>query len=487
MRIFRIANYIGFILILFSALLILPIFFGIYYGEVLAIEAFAISAIITAILGIIIIKITPPFKEIHRNEGLVIVAITWALMAFLGAIPYLFFNIHFVDAIFESMSGITTTGATILKDFTLYPKAMFFWRSFTQWIGGMGIIVLFIAILPKFAIAGRQLFFSEVPGPIEDDLSFRIKQTAVKLWLLYIILTVVEIILLTLAGMPFFDSICNSLSTLAAGGFSPHPESIMGYHSNTIEWIVIAFMFLAGTNFSLQYKIFTTQRLSILKNSSEFLIYTLVFIIATILITFVLVASSNQEIFNSVRIAAFQAISILTTTGFATTDFNYWTDAGKIILVALMFIGGCASSSAGGIKVVRIIILFKAFFNEVIRLLHPKAILSLRLDNQIVNKEILRQIVVFILIYLVLLIISSLLVGFIESNMIVGFTASAATIGNIGPGFGPIGPMGSYADLSTLSKNILIFDMWTGRLELIAVIIFLSPYTWKATSLEEKN
>lgn len=455
--------------------------------EVVAIEAFAISSILTAIIGLIIVKITPTFKEIHRNEGLVIVAITWALMAFLGAIPYLFFNIHFLDALFESMSGITTTGATILKDFSLYPKTMFFWRSFTQWIGGMGIIVLFIAILPKFAVGGRQLFFSEVPGPINDDLNLRIRQTAVKLWVLYIILTAIEIILLTIAGMPFFDSICNSLSTLAAGGFSPNQESIMGYHNPIIEWIIIAFMFLAGTNFALQFKIFTTGKLSFLKNSSEFLIYSIIFILASIIITFVLIDHTNYDVFHSLRLAAFQAISILTTTGFATDDFNLWIDSAKIVLVALMFIGGCASSSAGGIKVVRIIILFKAFFNEIIKLLHPKAILSLRFDNQIVNKEILRQIVVFVLIYLGLLIISSILVGFIESNLIVGFTASAATIGNIGPGLGPIGPMGSYADLSMLSKNILIFDMWIGRLELISVIIFLSPYTWKATSLQEDS
>lgn len=351
----------------------------------------------------------------------------------------------------------------------------------------MGIIVLFVAVLPKFAVGGRQLFFFEVPGPINDDLNLRIRQTAIKLWLLYLILTLIEIFLLALAGMPLFDAVCNSLSTLAAGGFSPNPESIMGYHSPVMEWIIIVFMFLAGVNFALQFKVFITKKLGLLKHNSEFLIYTIIFIVVSVILAFVLIDSTHDDIFDSLRIAAFQTISILTTTGFATVDFNNWADTAKVVLISLMFIGGCASSSAGGIKVVRIIILFKSFYKEIIRTIHPKAVYSLRLDNKIINKEVLRQIIVFVLLYLGLLIISSLLIGFIESNIIVGFTASAAAVGNIGPGLGSIGPMGSYADLSILSKGIVIFDMWTGRLELIAIIIFLSPYTWKNVYLEEQT
>ena len=310
-------------------------------------------------------------------------------------VAFLFFNISAIDALFESMSGITTTGATILKDFSLYPKAMFFWRSFSQWLGGMGIIVLFIAVLPQFAVAGRSLFYAEAPGPTEDSLSPRIRHTAINLWSLYCILTLTEIILLTAFGMPLFDSICNSFSTMAAGGFSPHPESIAGYHNAIFEWIIIVFMFSAGASFTLQFRVIREFNLKLLFKNEEFLLYTTIIFLSTIILSYLLLFSQNLSIFESVRIAAFQCISILTTTGFATSDFALWVDSAIMILLILFFIGGCAGSSGGGIKVVRILLLIKNALNEKIKFKHPNAVTALKLDKNVVSKEIMHQITVF--------------------------------------------------------------------------------------------
>lgn len=482
MRLYAIINIVGITLVGFGALLLLPAVVALIYQEWVALEAFLLSALLGLVAGFIMIKLTPNFETIHRSEGLVIVALTWAAAAILGAVPYLFFNINFINSLFESMSGITTTGSTILTDFSLYPKAMFFWRSFSQWLGGMGIIILFIAILPQFKVAGRQLFYAEAPGPSEDQIVQKVRMTAANLWKIYIILTIIEIVLLTIFGMPFFDSICNSFSTLAAGGFSPNQYSIMGYGKPVLEWIVILFMFLAGANFALQYRVLKAKNLNLFIKNSEFVFYSIIFLVSSILLTLILLVDSNYHVLDSLRIAAFQCISILTTTGFATADFALWKDAAIIILIALCFFGGCAGSSGGGIKIVRILLLIKSALNENILIKHPNAIVSLKLDDQVVSKEVIRQIVLFFILYLMILIISTFIITIIESDMLVGFTSSIAALGNIGPGLGPVGPMGSFADLNVISKAILIFDMWTGRLEIIAVLFLLAPYTWRNVS-----
>ena len=479
MRIYAIINTLGIILMAFGALLIMPALVALIYQEWVAVEAFAISALLGIVIGYIINRLTPNYNEFHRNEGLIIVALAWAFAAILGAIPYMFFNLGLTDSLFESMSGITTTGSTILTDFSLYPKAMFFWRSFSQWLGGMGIIILFIAILPQFKVAGRQLFFAEAPGPTEDQIAPRIRNTAVNLWKIYIILTFIEIILLALLGMPLFDSVCNSLSTLAAGGFSPHPLSIMGYNSAAIEWVVIVFMFLAGANYALQFRVIKSKNLKLLLKNSEFLFYSIIFLSATIILTILLGLNNYHNIFEALRTAAFQCISILTTTGFATADFAIWRDSAIIILVVLCFFGGCAGSSGGGIKIVRIFLLIKSVLNEHIIIKHPKAVITLKLDEQVVSREVIRQIIVFFILYLLLLITSTFVITLIEADMLIGFSSSIAALGNIGPGLGPVGPMGNFANLNDVSKYILIFDMWTGRLEIISVLLLLAPYTWK--------
>lgn len=479
MRAFLILNVLGFITIGFSILLLLPIIVAVIYGEWSAIMPFVVASIIGLAAGFAARLKRVDTTNIHRTEGMVIVAFSWIIAAILGAIPYMFFNLNVVDSIFESMSGITTTGATIFTDFSLYPKALFFWRSFTQWLGGLGILVLFIAILPQLAVAGRQLFFSEAPGPTEDRLTPRIRHTAINLWSLYIVLTVIEIVLLALFGMPVFDSVCNSLSTLAAGGFSPHPQSIWGYHNPAFEWIIITFMFLAGANFALQFRVITKKNPLLFFKNSEFLFYSLIVVTATILLSLVLFIYYGQDEEGYFRIALFQIISILTTTGFATTDFNLWPEAAQILLLALFFVGGCAGSSGGGIKVVRILLLFKSTFKEMLQVIHPKSIHALWLDKQVVSSEIMRQIVIFFNFYILILILSTIFVSVIESDIILGFTTAAATLGNIGPGLGLAGPMGSYAGLDLVSKLILTVNMWIGRLEIITVLVLFNPYLWK--------
>lgn len=483
MRIYLILNAIGLVLTCFGCVLLLPIIVAILYQDWYSILPFVISALVGIIPGVLLLKFTPNFEMIRRNEGIVITAMAWLVACGLGALPYMFWNIPLIDSLFESMSGVTTTGATILTDFSLYPKALFFWRNLSQWIGGMGIIVLFIAILPQFAVAGRQLFFAEAPGPTEDKLTPRVRHTAMRLWTIYLALTVLEVILLTLVGMPLFDSICNSLSTLSAAGFSPHPLSIMGYNNIAAEWIIIVFMFLAGANFALQYKVLRSNKPGLLFKNSEFLFYSLIFLVATVVVTFILFTDYTYNFVDSLRAGAFQVISILTTTGFASVDFSReWSDAALIVLLGLMLIGGCAGSSGGGVKVVRIFLLIKIALKEISQLIHPKAILPLKYDGQVVSREIAKQIVSFFIIYLGILVMTTILVGIIESDMLVAFTACAATIGNIGPGVGMIGPMDNYTHLHSFTKFLLIFNMWVGRLEIMTVLMFLHPYTWKFIS-----
>jgi trk system potassium uptake protein TrkH len=279
--------------------------------------------------------------------------------------------------------------------------------------------------------------------------------------------------------MPLFDAFCNSFSTISAGGFSPSATSIMGYKDHLIEWVIIVFMFLAGTNFALQFRVIKFKKPQILIQSSEFLFYSLVIAAATIMITFILIIANNQGILDSARLALFNTLSVLTSTGFATIDYARWPEGAQMVLVTLMFIGGSAGSSGAGIKAVRALLLIKNAFNEVIRMIHPQAVIPLKLDRQIVPPEVMKQITVFFFFYMLLLLISTLLVSIIESDFLIGFISSAATLGNVGPGLGAVGPMGNYADLHCISKVILILNMWIGRLEIMTVLVLLCPYLWR--------
>jgi len=433
-----------------------------------------------------------------------VVAFSWLVVALFGAIPYMWNDLGFIDALFESMSGFTTTGATIFQDFNRYSHGIFFWRGFTQWLGGMGVIALFIAILPALAIAGRQLFFAEAPGPEKDRLTPRIRDTAIRLWGLYVALTALEVLLLKISGLPIFDAICNSLTTMSAGGFSPHPLSIGGYQNPTAEWIFIVFIFLAGANYSLQYRAFRGKPMALFRDE-EFRVYAVVVLVSALLLggllyNFsrqpseaylvgapdggVLVDASTETI---ARQSFFQVLTILTTAGFATDDFNLWSDDAKVILLVLMFIGGCAGSAGGGPKIVRTWLILKFALNELYRALHPRAVKPLRLGGRVVPPEILRSIVAFLLLYLLLFALSVVCLACLGSDLMTSITASIATLGNIGPGFGAVGPMVNYAHFHPLAKTLLIFTMWIGRLEVMTVLVFLQPDVWRTARFKERK
>jgi trk system potassium uptake protein TrkH len=481
MRLSAICNVLGIILVALGVIMLTPITVALFFREYAAIRPFVVAFAVAVNLGLLLQwlgKFSRDFDNLKRIEGMLIVSLAWVVTGAIGAIPFLFFDIGPIDAYFESISGFTTTGATILKDFAPYPKVLFFWRSLSQWLGGMGIIVLFVAVLPQFAVAGRQMFFAEAPGPTEEKVTPRITQTAKALWTVYILLTVVEVVALCLAGMPLYDAVCNSFSTLAAGGFSPHPQSIMGYGSATITWIVTLFMFLAGGNFALQYRVLFQGKGRALLRNEEFRFYAVVVLGMSLLLCFFLMATGGVGFSDSFRDGFFQIISIITTTGFASTDFALWAVSAQTVLFTVMLVGGCAGSAGGGVKVVRVLFGLKYLKREVAQVVHPRAVLPIKLDQVSVPDDVQRQILGFLLFYIALMTLSSLLVTIIEGNAGVGIVGTAATLGNIGPGYGSIGPMASFGGLNPLTKVIFIVNMVVGRLELIPFLAMLHPDFW---------
>jgi len=481
MKLSTIAGALGIILTAFGVILLSPIVVALLAHEQQTILPFLTGSFCAVGAGLVLQKYggwSRNFDDLRRTEGMLIVTLSWVVTAAAGAVPYLFFGLSPLDAYFESVSGITTTGATILMDFGLYSKSFFFWRSLTQWLGGMGIIVLFVAILPQFAVAGRQMFFAEAPGPTEEKVTPRITHTAKALWLVYFLLTLMEIVFLTVAGMPFFDAVCNSLTTMAAGGFSPHPLSIMGYENSAVVWVVTFFMFFAGSNFALHYRFLIQRKPQALFGSEEFRFYSIIVGLASVSLCLVLFLDGTSNLLDSIRDSTFQILSIITTAGFSSADFALWSVPAQTILFTMMLIGGCAGSAGGGIKVIRVLFVFKYLFREIRQIIHPQAILPIQIDRKSMQTDIQHQILGFLLFYIILATISAVVVTMIEGNGAVGLVGTAATIGNIGPGFGEIGPMGSFGGLSPFTKIIFIINMIVGRLELIPFLAMLHPEFW---------
>lgn len=343
-------------------------------------------------------------EEISLRESFLLVSAGWFIFSFLGALPYLLHNFSFTDALFESTSGFTTTGATIIENIEAQPKSLLFWRSFSQWIGGMGIIVLFIAIFPKLSVGGRQLFSAEVPGPSYEKFKPRIRETAKSLWIVYFILSAAEFSLLILFGMHPYEALLHTFSTMSTGGFSPLSSSIGGY-SPIIQLIVIVFMMLAGASFVLHYRALMTSKFEY-RRDEEFRVYILLLLIFTLLVSIIL-SSSGVPLFKALLMSAFQVVSIMTTTGFTTADFNSWPDGARMVLFFLMFIGGCAGSTAGALKVVRFTVILKYAVNELRRGVHPRAVLSIRVGGRVVNETVMTSILSILILYFLLFAISS--------------------------------------------------------------------------------
>lgn len=484
MRLTYLAYTFSLAMMYFSIVLFVPVVVALIFQEYNVILPFLISALSLIIISFILRKIVKgvskitSINDIKKSEGLCAVTFCWIFAGLFASIPYLFFGFSPVNAFFEATSGITATGATILTHFD-YPHTLFFWRSFTQWLGGMGIIVLFIAILPQFAIAGRQLFFAEAPGPTEDKFTPRIKNTASSLWKVYFGMTILAVLLLHFNGMEWFNSVCHAFSAVSGGGFSPHSNSIIGY-SNAIMWIMCFFMFFAGASYNLQYKVWSKINPLLLFKNEEFKVYFGIFAVLGLLLAGSLFIHLNYAFTSSFVHSFFQIASVMSTSGFCSVDFATWDYISKAILFIAMLAGSCASSAGGGIKIMRWMLIFKIMKTEMAKILHPKAVFNIKIGKYSVPKDVLYQTLMFVFFYIAIVICSGLAVSVLEENTLVGITGTISTVGNIGPGLGHIiGPLGSYDGLKDLSKFILSLDMYIGRLELIPFLVLFQKDLWR--------
>ncbi len=471
-----IIRILGFLLLLEAFFLLLPLGISFIYKED-DFNDFLITFFLTLITGLVFIILGRGYEnKISKRDAFIIVSSVWVLFSFLGAFPFFFSGYipDYTDAFFETISGFTTTGASILSDIEALPHGLLFWRSLTQWLGGMGIIVLSLALLPIFGIGGMQLFAAEVPGPTADKFSPRVKDTAIRLWSIYVLFTIAETFLLYLGGMTLFDAINHALTTMATGGYSTKQASIAYWDSPFIHYVIIIFMFLAGTNFSVSY--FALKgKFSKVKKNEEFRFYLFFTLIFTFIIFFVLLIYRMGNTEKSFREALFQVVSIMTTTGYATADYCRWPTATIILIFSLMFIGGSAGSTGGGIKVARIVVVLKNIFAEFKRLIHPRAIIPIRLNGKSIPDSIVNNIMIFVLSYVIIFLVSTVIMTFMGLDIMSAMGSVAATLGNIGPGIGSVGPAENYADIHALGKWWLSFLMLIGRLELFTVLIIFSP------------
>lgn len=473
-----IINAVGLVLRVEAALLLLPAVVGVIYGERQTWLAFLISAAISLVLGLLPkYFLKPRTHVIYAKEGFIIVAFTWIMLSLVGAVPLVLAGAvtSYADAFFEIVSGFTTTGASVIPDVEALTRGVLFWRSFTHWVGGMGIIVFVMAILPNVSERPIHILRAEIPGPTVGKLVPRIKDTALILYLIYIGMTVIETIMLLFGGMSFFESLLHAFGTAGTGGFGIKRDSIAGY-SPYIQWVITVFMVLFGVNFNLYY-------LALLRKFKAVVTSTELWAYLGIIISSVAVISWNiRHLFvgaeETVRAAAFQVSSIISTTGYATTDFNLWPNLSKNILLILMFIGGCAGSTAGGIKVSRIVLLFKLISNEVKRMLHPRSVSSLRFEGKTVDGHTRKGVSNYFLIYFVCLLAIFLALSFEPFDFETNFTAVVTCFNNVGPGFGAVGPTGGFGDYSAFAKIVLSFAMLLGRLEIFPIIIALAPVSW---------
>lgn len=452
------------------------------------------AGIFTILTGLIVFVVTKKHKkDIKKREGYIIVTFGWLIMAFSGSLPYVFTGSipSFTNAFFETMSGYTTTGATILNNIEILPESILFWRSLTHWLGGMGIIVLAIAILPLLGIGGMQLFAAEAPGPSSDKLHPRITDTAKRLWLIYFGFTLIETVLLNWAGMSLFDAVNHSMSTLSTGGFSTKNASIAHWNDTPmIQYIIIFFMFIVGTNFVLSYFAFKGKFSKILRDE-EFRLYStfiLVFSIVVLLITYFQADWSISslehnmaygELENSIRHSLFQVLAIVTTTGFVTADYTLWTPFLTMFFFGLMFLGGSAGSTSGGMKIVRHLITIKNGILEFKRSFHSNAILPVRYNQRAIPQSIVFNILAFFILYILMFIIGVAVFSFLGLDFMTALGGAASTLGNVGPALGDLGPVNSYEALPVLAKWWATFLMLVGRLELFTVLILLTPFFWR--------
>ena len=471
---------LGWVLNIQSVCLLLPVAVGVFYGEAQW-KAYAIVAAVSLVFGILLTLKKPKRNVFFVREGFVTVALAWLGLSLDGAVPFVLTKEipSYIDAVFEMASGYTTTGASILTNVELLSHCSLFWRSFSHWIGGMGVLVFLIAIVPLSGGHIMSLMKAESPGPSVEKLVPRVRQTAVILDSIYISMTVLEAMLLLAGGMPWFDSITTAFATAGTGGFSIRNASIGFYQSYYIQGVITVFMVLFGTNFSIYYLILSKKLKQAAKNE-ELHWYLGIFLASVALITWnVYKPIYNGHLFDAFHNAAFSVATVMSTTGFAISDFNEWPQVSRYLLFILMFCGAMAGSTGGGMKVSRLILLFKSSVREILSIVHPRGVNIVKLDKKRVGEDVMKGTYSYFILLILIYVFSVLLIAFDEFDIDTSLTAVAATMNNIGPGLGLVGPRGNYSMFSPLSKIVLIFDMLAGRLELFPMLVLLSPQTWK--------
>ncbi len=481
MRLRYTLHLVGILIFFLGLTMAFPLLFGLYYEDE-SVAPLLKSIAVTLGSGLILYFVfrSARGETMSHREGMGVVAIGWTAAGFFGALPCYWGGVFstFADAFFESISGFTTTGASVLINIEIVPRGLLLWRSLTHWIGGMGIIVLSLAILPLLGVGGMQLYKAEVPGPVPDKLKPRIKDTALVLWKVYVLLSVAEAVLLMLGGMDLFEALCHTFGTMATGGFSTRNASIGSYHSPYIDTVVILFMLFAGVNFSLHYQCLKGDLRAFWRNP-EFRFFM------GAVVLFVLVVSSNvyrtvyHTCSDAIRFGAFQVVSIITTTGYTTADFEKWPSLSQNILLFCMFLGACAGSTGGGMKCMRIMLLLKHSYKQLFSLIHPHAVTQVKLAGRPISNEVLHSIWGYFMLYLGLFILCSFLLAAMGVDVVTSFAAAAATVGNIGPGLGLVGPTDNYAHIPILGKWLLILCMLLGRLEIYTVLLLFVPEFWR--------
>lgn len=458
-----------------------PLAWGWYFHDqsiMPLLDAMGISLAVGAFL--VIVARGPQTSYISQREGMAIVAFSWTAAGLLGALPFYLGDVFptFADACFESVSGFTTTGASVLTDIESVPKGLLFWRSFIQWLGGMGIIVLSLAILPFLGVGGMQLYKAEVPSPVPDKLKPRLSETAMLLWKVYALISVVEVVLLMAGGMDFYESLCHTFTTMPTGGFSTRNASVAHFDSAYIDFIIIVFMVLAGINFSLHYQALRGRPMAFWKDPEcRFFLFVLIVLIG--MVGFDLYGDVYDTPGEALRYGAFQVVSIVTTTGYATADYLAWPGMSQVIIFLCMFLGASAGSTGGGMKCIRVMLCFKYIYRELFALIHPRSVSRIKIGGKAVPDDVMKSVIGFLALYICLFAICSILLAGTGVDFVTSISAVASSIGNIGPGFGAVGPVSNYAGIPYMGKWLLIWCMLLGRLEIYTVIILLVPEFWR--------
>jgi trk system potassium uptake protein TrkH len=475
-----IGKVVGILLIITGSLMLTGLLFSLYFqsGDTIPLLQ---SGLLTMGVGGFFQLYRPKSKAVYKRDGYLIVAVGWLSMVLFGMLPFLFSGVipNITGAFFETMSGMTTTGASVLTDIEAVPRGILFWRSMTQWIGGMGIIVLTVALFPLLGIGGIELFVAEAPGPTSDKIHPRIRETAKRLWLIYVSLTILLGFILFFAGMTPYDAINHALTTMATGGFSTRNASMAAFDTPAIQYPIILFMFIAGTNYTVIYLGLKGQ-LKRVWSSDEFRLYVIVVLLLTVIVTLAVHQNAGTSWEKSFRDSIFQIISVITTTGFVSADYTSWTSWLTMLFFILMFIGACAGSTSGGIKLVRHLVFIKNSILEFKRILHPRGMIRIKINKQIVAPRILTHILVFLLIYLITFLTGSVFATFLGMDFLSAIGAVATSLGNVGPGIGSVGPVDNFAAVPDAAKWLLAFLMLLGRLELFTILVLFTPYFWKS-------